>query len=76
MYFMLKVKKSLYAFFAVLMLCIPATMGNLISVMVHCWGRSEEALVGDKSHIHGWEQGSIAGVSRFLATSVSMLSHL
>merc|ERR1719235_2927249 len=37
------------------------TMGNLISVMVHC-GRGDEALLGDKSHIHIYEQGGIAQI--------------
>jgi len=33
--------------------------------MAHCWGRSEEILVGDKNHIHVWEQGSMASVGRY-----------
>ena len=37
-------------------------MGNLICVMTHCWGRGEEVILGDKSHIHYWEQGGIAQV--------------
>ena len=36
------------------------TMGNLISCMVHCWNRGAEIILGDKSHIHVYEQGSIA----------------
>ena len=36
------------------------SMGNLISVMVHCWGRGQEVILGDKSHIHLYEQGTIA----------------
>lgn len=38
------------------------TMGNLISVMTHCWGRGQEIILGDKSHIHLYEQGNIAQV--------------
>ena len=34
------------------------TMGNLICVMAHCWGRGAEVLLGDKSHIHIYEQAS------------------
>ena len=37
-------------------------MGNLISVMSHCWGRGLEVILGDKSHIHIYEQGGIAQV--------------
>ena len=37
-------------------------MGNLISVMSHCWGRGLEIILGDKSHIHNYEQGGIAQV--------------
>ena len=36
------------------------TQGNLICVMTHCWGRGQEIILGDKSHIHLYEQGSIA----------------
>ena len=36
------------------------SMGNLISVMVHCWGRGQEIILGDRSHIHLYEQGTIA----------------
>ena len=39
-------------------------MGNLISVMSHCWGRGQEIILGDKSHIHNYEQGGIAQVIR------------
>ena len=39
------------------------SMGNLISVMVHCWGRGQEILIGDRSHIHLYEQGTIAQVN-------------
>ena len=41
---------------------IQGTMGNLISVMSHCWGRGLEVILGDKSHIHIYEQGGIAQV--------------
>jgi len=32
----------------------------LICVMVHCWGRGLEIILGDRSHIHVYEQGTIA----------------
>ena len=41
---------------------LKGTMGNLISVMSHCWGRGLEVILGDKSHIHIYEQGGIAQV--------------
>lgn len=42
-------------------LYVPSgTMGNLISVMAHCFGRGEEVLLGDSSHISVYEQGGIA----------------
>ena len=40
-------------------------MGNLICVMSHCWGRGMEVILGDKCHIHNYEQGGIAHVSVF-----------
>ena len=36
------------------------SMGNLICVMTHCWGRGLEIVLGDRSHIHLYEQGTIA----------------
>ena len=36
------------------------TMGNLICVLAHCWGRGAEVLLGDRSHIHIYEQGGVA----------------
>ena len=48
-------------------LFVPSgTMGNLISVMVHCSRRGDEVLLGDKCHISMYEQGgaaSLGGVS-------------
>lgn len=42
-------------------LMVPSgTMGNLICVMAHCWGRGAELLLGDRSHIHIYEQGGVA----------------
>uniref|UniRef100_A0A7S0R8C3 Aromatic amino acid beta-eliminating lyase/threonine aldolase domain-containing protein n=1 Tax=Pyramimonas obovata TaxID=1411642 RepID=A0A7S0R8C3_9CHLO len=38
------------------------TMGNLISVLVHCETRASEVILGDASHIHIYEQG---GISQF-----------
>lgn len=38
------------------------TMGNLISVMVHCSRRGDEALMGDRSHIVVYEQGGVASL--------------
>ncbi len=42
-------------------LFVPSgTMGNLISVMIHCSGRGDEMLLGDESHISFHEQGGSA----------------
>ncbi|XP_023321463.1 probable low-specificity L-threonine aldolase 2 [Eurytemora carolleeae] len=42
-------------------LFVPSgTMGNLISVLTHCSQRGAEILLGDKSHIHLYEQGGVA----------------
>lgn len=42
-------------------LFVPSgTMGNLICVLVHCWGRGAEVLLGDLSHIYIYEQGGVA----------------
>ena len=38
------------------------TMGNLISVLVHCSRRGDEVLVGDKAHITVFEQGGVASL--------------
>ena len=44
-------------------LFVPSgTMGNFVSVMTHCWGRGLEIILGDKAHIHLYEQGNIAQV--------------
>lgn len=41
------------------------TMGNFLSVMTHCWGRGQEIILGDKAHIHLYEQGNIAQVCTY-----------
>lgn len=42
-------------------LFVPSgTMGNLICVLSHCWGRGAEVLLGDMSHIYIYEQGGVA----------------
>ncbi|XP_058214328.1 low-specificity L-threonine aldolase 1-like [Rhododendron vialii] len=38
------------------------TMGNLISVLVHCEIRGSEVILGDKSHIHIYENGGISTI--------------
>ncbi|KAK4776820.1 hypothetical protein SAY86_005508 [Trapa natans] len=44
-------------------LFVPSgTMGNLISVLVHCDVRGSEAILGDKCHIHLYENGGIATI--------------
>ncbi|KAH9613479.1 hypothetical protein KSS87_003075 [Heliosperma pusillum] len=42
-------------------LFVPSgTMGNLISVLVHCDIRGSEVILGDNSHIHIYENGGIS----------------
>ncbi|XXG89652.1 hypothetical protein AAC387_Pa12g1604 [Persea americana] len=42
-------------------LFVPSgTMGNLISVLVHCEIRGSEVILGDNSHIHVYENGGIS----------------
>ena len=38
-------------------------MGNLASVMSHCWERGSEVILGDLSHIQLYEQGGVSTVS-------------
>jgi threonine aldolase len=55
-------------------LFVPSgTMGNLISVMIHCQERGSEAILGDKSHIFKYEQG---GVSQFGGVHVKVIPNL
>ncbi|GFS30211.1 threonine aldolase 2 [Actinidia rufa] len=44
-------------------LYVPSgTMGNLISVLVHCDIRGSEVILGDNSHIHIYENGGISTI--------------
>lgn len=44
-------------------LFVPSgTMGNLISVLVHCEIRGSEVILGDISHIHIYENGGISTI--------------
>ena len=44
-------------------LFVPSgTMGNLLCVLSHCWGRGDEVVLGDQSHQFLYEQGNIAQV--------------
>lgn len=45
-------------------------MGNLASVMSHCWERGQEVLLGDLSHIHLYEQGGISQLAGVHARTV------
>lgn len=46
------------------------TMGNLISIMVHCNRRGEEAIVGDMSHVFLYEQGGAASIAGVLLNPI------
>ena len=44
-------------------LFVPSgTMGNLISVLVHCDIRGSEVVLGNNSHIHIYENGGISTI--------------
>ncbi|XP_028753355.1 probable low-specificity L-threonine aldolase 1 [Neltuma alba] len=44
-------------------LFVPSgTMGNLVSVLVHCDIRGSEVILGDNSHIHIYENGGISTI--------------
>jgi len=52
-------------------LFVPSgTMGNLISVLAHCWQRGSEVLLGDTSHIHIYEQGGVSQLGGVHARSL------
>jgi hypothetical protein len=48
------------------------TMGNLISVGVHC-GRGDEVILGTESHIFNYEQGGCSGKALECVPSVCRL---
>jgi threonine aldolase len=57
-------------------LFVPSgTMGNLISVMVHCSRRGDEVLIGDQSHITTFEQGGVASLGGVHPMTVKTLSN-
>ncbi|KAG8446440.1 hypothetical protein GDO86_014047 [Hymenochirus boettgeri] len=49
------------------------TMGNLISVMCHCYSRGGEILIGDESHLCMYEQGGAAQVAGVFTRTVRTL---
>ncbi|MQM13076.1 hypothetical protein Taro_045997 [Colocasia esculenta] len=52
-------------------LFVPSgTMGNLISVLVHCEVRGSEVILGDNSHIHIYENGGISTIGGVHARTV------
>lgn len=52
-------------------LFVPSgTMGNLISIMVHCSRRGEEAIVGSLSHVFLYEQGGAASLGGVLLNPI------
>lgn len=46
------------------------TMGNLISTMVHCNHRGQEAIVGNLSHVFLYEQGGAATIAGVLLNPI------
>ncbi|KAM9774179.1 threonine aldolase 1 [Syngnathus typhle] len=56
-------------------LFVPSgTMSNLIAVMVHCRERGDEIIVGDRSHLHIYEQGGSAQLAGVHATTANTLA--
>ncbi|XP_010262337.1 PREDICTED: probable low-specificity L-threonine aldolase 1 isoform X2 [Nelumbo nucifera] len=52
-------------------LFVPSgTMGNLISVLVHCEIRGSEVILGDNSHIHVYENGGISTIGNVHSKTV------
>ncbi|XP_058094563.1 low-specificity L-threonine aldolase 1-like [Magnolia sinica] len=52
-------------------LFVPSgTMGNLISVLVHCEVRGSEVILGDNCHIHIYENGGISTIGGVHAKTV------
>ncbi|KAM3923209.1 uncharacterized protein RB166_012323 [Leptodactylus fuscus] len=51
------------------------TMGNLVSVMVHCRVRGSEVLVGDEADMFLYEQGSIAQLAGVFPRAIRTLKH-
>ncbi|XP_041077167.1 threonine aldolase 1 isoform X3 [Polyodon spathula] len=57
-------------------LFVPSgTMSNLIAVMSHCRERGEEIILGEKSHLHIYEQGGSAQL-RGLADRYDLAVHM
>jgi len=55
-------------------LFVPSgTMANLIAVLVHCDTRDSEVILGDKCHIHLYEQGGIASLGGVHSRTVTTL---
>lgn len=50
------------------------TMVNLVSAMVHCNERGSEAIVGDKSHYHLWEQGGLGQIAGIYTRQIETLA--
>jgi threonine aldolase len=46
------------------------TMGNLLAVFAHCPERGSEIIIGQKSHMHIWEQGNYAQFAGVTSTTL------
>lgn len=48
-------------------LLVPSgTMGNLISIMLHCRHKGDAAIIGKLSHINNWERGNLAAAASIM----------
>lgn len=48
--------------FASGLFCPSGTMANLLAVATHCDERGSEAIIGDRSHVHLYEQGGMSSL--------------
>ena len=52
------------------LLVLSGTMGNLISLMVHCGEKGQSAILGSNSHIVNYEAGGVAAIANVMLTLV------
>ena len=46
------------------------TMGNLISLMIHCREKGDAAVIGDMSHLNNWERGNMAAAGSIMPITI------
>ena len=43
------------------------TMGNLISLMLHCREKGDAAIIGDMTQINNWQRGNVAAAGSIMS---------